>query len=75
MITGILWIDMLIAIGGVLAINAIGGYIVCKWEEHQNERRMILNNIGNAMARIDRIERTLVNVVKANAEPFNKEAV
>ena len=73
MITGILWLDLLIGIGGLLSIHAIGGYIICKWEQHQNERRMILNNIGSALARIDKIERTLVNVVKANAEPFNKE--
>ena len=27
MITGILWLDILIAIGGLLVINAIAGYI------------------------------------------------
>ena len=75
MITGILWIDILIAVGGLLAINAIGGYIICKLEKRENERRMIIDNIGSAHQRIDRIERTLGNVVKANATPFNKEVV
>lgn len=74
MITGILWLDILIAIGGLLAINAIGGYIcymLDKREQRENERKMVLNNIGSALQRIDKIERALGNVVKANAEPFN----
>lgn len=76
MITGILWLDMLIAIGGLLAINAIGGYIcymIDKREQRENERKMVLNSIGSALSRIDKIERALGNVVKANAEPFNAQ--
>lgn len=76
MITGILWLDILIAIGGLLAINAIGGYIfyiIDKREQRKNERTMIINNIGSALQRIDKIERALGNVVKADAKPFNAQ--
>lgn len=78
MITGTLWIDILIAIGGLLAINAIAGYIcymLDKREQRENERKMVLNSIGNALQRIDKIERALSNVVRANAEPFNAQEV
>lgn len=78
MITGILWLDILIAIGGLLAINAIAGYIcylIDKREQRENERKMVLNSIGSALSRIDRIERALGNVVKADAKPFNAQEV
>ena len=78
MITGILWLDILIAIGGLLAINAIGGYICYltdKWQQRENERKMVLNTIGSALQRIDKIERALGNLVKADAKPFNTQEV
>lgn len=78
MITGTLWLDILIAIGGLLVINAVAGYIcymIDKREQRENERKMVLNSIGSALARIDKIERALGNVVRANAETFNAKEV